>query len=78
MLARGMEWVLLNFRLRWGIFLQREGKQTFVLSPPIGYPQNIGLIPHIRKCLRCASPQITNPQIVMINLQVQNTQISKK
>jgi hypothetical protein len=34
MRARGIEWVLLNFRLRWGIFLQREGKQTFVLSPP--------------------------------------------
>jgi hypothetical protein len=40
----------------------------------IANPQTLGLIPlsQIRKSLGCASPQIANPQIFMINLQIAN------
>jgi hypothetical protein len=40
----------------------------------------LGLIPVLqdRQFLRCASPQIVNPQIFMINLNIANVQISTK
>jgi hypothetical protein len=43
-------------------------------------PQILGLIPQlqIRQFLRCASPQIANPQIFLIFLQIAKLQISTK
>jgi hypothetical protein len=53
------------------------GKQTFYKSLQIANPQIFALIQisQFRKCLKCASPQITNPQIFMINPQIANPQV---
>jgi hypothetical protein len=53
--------------------------QTFSKSIQIGNPQILGLIEllQIRKLLMSARPQIANPQIFKINLQIANLQFSQ-
>ncbi len=59
---------------------KRWARISFV-SPQIANLQILGLIPQsqIRKFMRCASPQITNPQIVCLvySPQIANPQICK-
>jgi hypothetical protein len=62
-------------------FYCRGGQANFFFkSLQIANPHIPGLIPQsqIRKILMCASPQIANPQIFMIFLQIANLQISTK
>jgi hypothetical protein len=56
------------------------GKQSFVKSPQIANWQIFGLIPlsQIRKFVTCASPQIANSQVFMINTQIANPPILTK
>ncbi len=56
----------------------RGGQANFYLQS--ANPQIFGLTlqSEIRKFRRCARPQITNPQIFMINPQIANPQISNK
>jgi hypothetical protein len=58
-----------------GLSLHMVGKQTFFWSPQIANQQIMG---SFRKILRYASPQIANPQLFVINLQIANAQISTK
>jgi len=48
--------------------LQRWASKLFILSPQIANPQMLGFIPRsqIRKVLRHASPQFSNPQIIIL------------
>jgi hypothetical protein len=60
--------------------LSRGGQANLIKIPQITNWQILMIIPllQISKCLRCASPQIANPQIFMLNRQIANPQISAK
>jgi hypothetical protein len=68
-----------SYYIIWKVRLL-AGQANIFESPQIANPQILGFIPQLQNCkfLRCASPQIGNPPIFIMNPQIANPQISTK